>query len=55
MTVPLGPVPTTDEKSTVRQNIAIQQLFGAITATLQQLLPRLESLAQALSFLAQAA
>ena len=35
MTVPLGPVPTTDEKSTVRQNIAIQQLFGAITATLQ--------------------
>ena len=30
VTVPFGPVPSTDEKSHVRQNTAIQQLFGNV-------------------------
>jgi hypothetical protein len=32
MTLPIGPVPATDEKSQVKQNTAIQQLFKAVNA-----------------------
>ena len=42
----LGPVPATDEKSPVRQNTAIQQLFGAF-ADLRNGLPNFNGLVNA--------